>query len=149
MGAPEASAPPTTRELARIESDLVALLAGEIDPVTLLRERRGGGPSWREKPSPAVAAGVEIDDRASRRFTVIDVYSKDRPGLLFTLARALHELGLSIARSKIATEGDRAADSFYVTELDGSKVASLARRDEIKQGVAGAIERLAREGIGS
>ena len=101
----------------------------------------------REKPSPAVTTGVEIDDRASRRFTVIDVYAKDRPGLLYTIARALHEVGLSIARSKIATEGASAADSFYVTEIDGKKVGDPARREEIKRVIGGAIERLAREGI--
>ena len=145
----EAIEPLTERELVRIGTDLRALLAGEIEPVSLLKERRGNPSTWRERPSPAVATGVEIDDRASRRFTVIDVYAKDRPGLLFTLAYGLHELGLTIARSKIATEGARAADSFYVTEIDGSKVASPARRDEIKRVTIAAIERLAREGIAS
>ncbi len=142
----EAIAPLTDQELARLEADLQALLDGAIEPHKLLHDRRGGG-SFRERPSPAVETEVEIDDRASRRFTVIDVYAKDRPGLLFTIANALHELGLSIARSKIATEGARAADSFYVTELDGTKVGSPSRQDEIARNVTAAIERLAREGL--
>ncbi len=141
----EAIEPLAPRELARIASDLEGLTAGRVDPGGLLRERRGA--SLKERPSPAVRAEVEIDDRASRRFTVIDVYAKDRPGLLFSIANALHEANVSIARSKIATEGARAADSFYVTEIDGSKVSSPARRDEIKRAVTAAIERLAREGI--
>ncbi|MBI2388229.1 MAG: [protein-PII] uridylyltransferase [Deltaproteobacteria bacterium] len=142
----EAIEPLSERELARIGSDLQALLAGSVEAEALLRERRGAG-GMRERPAPAVATGVEIDDRASRRFTVIDVYAKDRPGLLYTIARALHDAGLSIARSKIATEGARAADSFYVTEIDGSKVRDAARREEIKRVIGAAIERLAREGI--
>ncbi|MGZ3422013.1 MAG: [protein-PII] uridylyltransferase [Polyangiales bacterium] len=136
------------REIARIAADLTGLVTGQLDGGALLKERRGSA-SLREKPSPAVPTGVEIDDRASRRFTVIDVYAKDRPGLLYTIAQALHELRLSIARSKIATEGARAADSFYVTEIDGSKVASPKRSEEIKRVIGDAIERLAREGIGA
>jgi [protein-PII] uridylyltransferase len=142
----EAIEPLSPRELARIAGDLGALVTGTIDANALLKERRGPA-SLRERPSPAVRTEVELDDRASRRFTVIDVYAKDRPGLLFTIARALHEASVSIARSKIATEGARAADSFYVTEIDGTKVGSAQRRDEIKQAVGAAIERLAREGI--
>jgi [protein-PII] uridylyltransferase len=143
----EATTPLGDREIAKIGHDLRGLVTGEIDPRALLRERRGGT-KLRERPAPAVDTGVEIDDRASRRFTVVDVYAKDRPGLLFTVAQALHDLKLTIARSKIATEGARAADSFYVTEIDGSKVATAQRREEIKREVAGAIERLSREGIG-
>jgi [protein-PII] uridylyltransferase len=142
----EAIEPLTKFEVERIANDLTALITGQADAEKLLKERRGSS-SMRERPSPAVETGVEIDDRASRRFTVIDVYAKDRPGLLYTIARALHEVGLSIARSKIATEGARAADSFYVTEIDGSKVGVPARREEIKRVIGEAIERLAREGI--
>ncbi len=142
----EAIEPLTPLELERIGNDLMQLIAGTQTPEALLKDRRGGS-SMRERPSPAVNTSVEIDDRASRRFTVIDVYAKDRPGLLYTIARALHDVGLSIARSKIATEGASAADSFYVTEIDGKKIGHPARREEIKRVIGGAIERLAREGI--
>jgi [protein-PII] uridylyltransferase len=142
----EAIEPLSARELERIASDLERLIDGKVDASELLKERRGPS-GMRERPSPAVATGVEIDDRASRRFTVIDVYAKDRPGLLFTIAKALHEAKLSIARSKIATEGARAADSFYVTEIDGSKVGSPTRHEEIKRVIGEAIDKLAREGI--
>ncbi len=65
---------------------------------------------------------VVIDDRASPRHTVVEVFAKDRPGLLHLLARKLHEAGLQIVVSKINTEGTRVADVFYVSELDGAKV---------------------------
>ena len=53
--------------------------------------------------------------------------------------RALHELRLSIALSKINTEGTKVADVFYVNELDGSKVAPGERFKEIRDGVVHAI----------
>ena len=70
---------------------------------------------------------------------MVEVFAKDRPGLLYTVARGLHELGLTIALSKINTEGTRVADVFYVNELDGSKVASGDRTKVIKETLARAI----------
>jgi [protein-PII] uridylyltransferase len=110
-----------------------------VDAEALLRERMGTASPWRERPSPAVPTEVLIDDRASPRHTVVEVFAKDRPGLLYTLARALHELGLSIALSKINTEGTRVADVFYVSELDGGKIAPGPRYREVHDALVRAI----------
>jgi [protein-PII] uridylyltransferase len=87
-----------------------------------------------------VPTEILLDDRASPRHTVVEVFAKDRPGLLFTLSHALHELGLSIALSKINTEGARVADVFYVGELDGSKVKQGPRYHEIHDALVRAVE---------
>lgn len=125
--------------LPRLVRDLESVCSGEIDASDLLRERIGTSSPWRERPSPAVLSEVVIDDRASPRHTVVEVFAKDRPGLLYSLAHALHTLGLSIALSKINTEGTKVADVFYVNELDGSKVAPGARFKEIREALLGAV----------
>jgi len=126
--------------LPRLASDLAEVCAGRVDPAELVRTRVGSTSRWRERPSPAVATEVIVDDRASPRHTVVEIFAKDRPGLLYTLARALHELGLSIALSKINTEGMRVADVFYVSELDGSKVAPGARYKQVHERLIQAIQ---------
>jgi len=126
--------------LPRLARDLDDVCAGRVEPEDLLRARTGSASPWRERPSPAVPTEVIIDDRASPRHTVVEVYAKDRPGLLYVLARAIHDLGLSIALSKINTEGTRVADVFYVSELDGSKVRSGERYQEIHRALVGAVE---------
>ncbi|MGO9836122.1 MAG: [protein-PII] uridylyltransferase [Polyangiaceae bacterium] len=126
--------------LPRLARDLEDVCAGRVEPEDLLRMRTGSASPWRERPSPAVPTEVIIDDRASPRHTVVEVYAKDRPGLLYTLARAIHDLGLSIALSKINTEGTRVADVFYVSELDGSKIRPGARYQEIHQALVRAVE---------
>jgi [protein-PII] uridylyltransferase len=108
--------------MPRLVRDLDRVCSGQVDVEELLIERIGGASPWRERPSPAVLSEVVVDDRASPRHTVVEVFAKDRPGLLYSLARAFHGLGLSIALSKINTEGTKVADVFYVNELDGSKV---------------------------
>jgi [protein-PII] uridylyltransferase len=125
--------------LPRLARDLDDLCSGRVEPADLLEARVGATSPWRERPSPAVPTEVQVDDRASPRHTVVEVFAKDRPGLLYTLARALHELGLSIALSKINTEGTRVADVFYVNELDGSKVAPGPRRQQIHDALVRAV----------
>jgi [protein-PII] uridylyltransferase len=86
-----------------------------------------------------VETEVLFDDRASPRYTIVEVYSRDRPGLLYRIAKALHDVGLSIALSKINTEGARVADVFYVRERDGTKVRTGTRQREIREAIEGAI----------
>jgi [protein-PII] uridylyltransferase len=126
--------------LPRLLRDLDNVCRGVVLPEKLLESRIGSASPWRERPSPAVTTEIVVDDRASPRHTVIEAFAKDRPGLLYTLSNALHELGLSIALSKINTEGNRVADVFYVNELDGDKVLPGARFKMIREALARAID---------
>ncbi len=128
------------RALRRLSSDLVEVCSGVVDAAELVRGRVGSSSPWRERPSPAVATEIHVDDRASPRHTVVEIFAKDRPGLLYELARALHELGLSIALSKINTEGMRVADVFYVSELDGAKVPTGPRYKQIHEALLAATK---------
>ena len=87
-----------------------------------------------QRPRPKVPVGVEVDNNASARFTVVDLSGPDRLGLLYDVTRALAEEGLTIRLAKIVTMIHRVADAFYVETLDGRKltapgdVARLQRR---------------------
>jgi len=127
------------RRMPSVVSDLLDVCSDKITGKDLILARTGGGSKWSERPSPHVPTEVVVDDRASPRHTVVEVFAKDRPGLLYALAGALHDLGLSIALSKINTEGTRAADVFYVSELDGSKVRPGERFRQIKEAIQRAV----------
>lgn len=58
------------------------------------------------------------------KYTIIDVFSPDRLGLLYQITREMNELGLSIYFAKIATQGDDVVDSFYVLDRNRRKVSS-------------------------
>ena len=126
--------------LPRLARDLEDVCSGRVTASELLRIRTGSLSPWRDRPSPDVPTEVLFDNRASPRHTIVEVYAKDRRGLLHRLARTLYELRLSITLSKINTEGARVADVFYVTELDGSKVPPGARHQQIHDALVKAVD---------
>ncbi len=68
-----------------------------------------------------------IDSRASNRFTVIEVNARDRPALLHALAHALFQSKVTIHSAHVATYGERAVDTFYLTDLTGDKLTGTLR----------------------
>jgi [protein-PII] uridylyltransferase len=74
-----------------------------------------------------IAPAVFIDNNASNRFSVLEVNARDRPALLNNLALALFQSKVTLHSAHIATYGERAVDTFYVTDLLGSKIEGKSR----------------------
>ncbi|GGA88395.1 bifunctional uridylyltransferase/uridylyl-removing enzyme [Brucella endophytica] len=92
----------------------------------------------RTKPKRAAKAfrvepRVEIDNKLSNKFTVIEVEGLDRPGLLSELTGVISGLSLDIASAHITTFGEKVIDTFYVTDLVGHKVSNPARQGNIRR----------------
>lgn len=105
----------------RWREELAELLAGsgELPP---LEPRRLGGPARPRGTTSPVRTSVSVDNDASARFTVVDLSGPDRLGLLYDVARALAEQGLTIRLAKITTMLRGVADAFYVETVDGGKL---------------------------
>ncbi|HUL60724.1 MAG TPA: [protein-PII] uridylyltransferase [Anaeromyxobacteraceae bacterium] len=119
--------------------DLARVLAGEeaLDQLLARRLRASALPA---KPLPGVATKVVIDNQSARSHSVVDVFTADRVGLLYVLAQTFFDLGLSVDLARIATEGHRAADAFYVRTADGRRLeGELAQR--VVDAIAGAVAR--------
>jgi [protein-PII] uridylyltransferase len=74
------------------------------------------------RPKRAVPVTVTVDNDASDFFTVIELGTADRLGLLYEITRTLAELELDVHLAKIATYADRVIDAFYVRDAVGRKV---------------------------
>ena len=66
---------------------------------------------------------IQIDFEKHDRYTIIDVHSPDRLGLLYQITKKMYELGLTIYFAKISTKGDDIVDSFYTLDRFGNKVS--------------------------
>lgn len=120
-------------EAARLER-LKASIADALANRTRLQDRLKTKPLPRPRADAfAIEPNVLIDNKASNRFTVVEVNARDRPALLFTLAHALFQSKVTIHSAHVATYGERAVDTFYLTDLIGDKIESAGRLKTIER----------------
>lgn len=125
--------------LARVESNLQAVLEGSLClEEELGRKLAQTGPT-RFRPLPDGAGRIVLGNTVSDFFTVIEVTTRDEPGLLYRLTDALYRAGLDIRVARIATKADQALDVFYVREVEGGKVEGESRIQEIRAALESAI----------
>ena len=75
---------------------------------------------------------INVDNDSSSFFTIIEVFTYDFPGLLYTITDALFRCSLDIWVAKIATKVDQVVDVFYVRDFDGQKVDLPDQVEKIK-----------------
>jgi [protein-PII] uridylyltransferase len=117
-------------QLERLTRSIEDALANRIELVPQLAKR----PLAHSRATTfEVRPRISFDNKASGRFTVIEVNARDRPALLNRLARAMFESQLMVNSAHITNYGERAADTFYVTDLLGGKVTSPDRLKAIEE----------------
>ena len=67
---------------------------------------------------------IKIAFEKHERYTILDVYSPDRLGLLYQITKKINELGLSIYFAKISTVADDVIDAFYILDKKGKKIST-------------------------
>ena len=110
----------------RVERDLERILKGD-QGITELVAKAERNPVGGRKFPRRTSTEVTVDNRSSEQFTVVDVFSYDRVGLLFTITHTLFELGYIIHLARISTNADQALDVFYISDRAGNKVVELDR----------------------
>jgi [protein-PII] uridylyltransferase len=123
----------------RFETDMRDVLEGKVRVQTLVEKRRSGT-SLPVPTRPRFPSRVDIDNEVSERYTVIDIYTHDKVGLLYHITSTLTELGLYIGVSRISTKVDQVADVFYVRDIFGHKITALEKLDEIRRRLLEAVD---------
>lgn len=97
-----------------------------------LRNRRQG-------VQQRLATKVTIDNSASELYSVIEVFSEDRIGILYDITKTLSDFGIDIYRARIGSKADQVVDVFYVLDHDGRKIENSAFIEELRQGLLYAV----------
>lgn len=127
------------RKWARVENDLAAVIEGRVRVEELVRRQRR--PDFLvARPRPRFPTHINIDNQVSDEYTVIDIFTHDKVGLLYQITRTLKELGLYIGVSKISTKVDQVADVFYVQDIFSHKLRDEAKIEEIRKTLIEKIE---------
>jgi len=112
-----------TKTWERAAKQLQSALVGELDLTAALSEKmnvyRSGKPRPGHRPHKIV-----LDNDSSSFFTIVEVFTNDFPGLLYSVTDALFRCRLDVWVAKISTKVDQVVDVFYVRDFDGQKVDS-------------------------
>ncbi|MEM1102791.1 MAG: [protein-PII] uridylyltransferase [Pseudomonadota bacterium] len=129
----------TQTGMTRLEKTLSDALQGSQTPPAI----NDGAPARRRERAFDVPPAIEIHNDASDQATVIEITARDRPGVLFDLASALTEMGVSILSAHAATYGERAVDAFYVQDVPAHKITNPRRLEAIRRRLETAAAALA------
>jgi [protein-PII] uridylyltransferase len=118
--------------------NLSAALCDELSLTAALKKKvpafRNGKAGLDKKPHR-----VTVDNTSSSFFTIIEVFTYDFPGLLFSITDAIFRCELNIWVAKIAPKADQVVDVLYVRDVNGQKVDLP---DQVKNIKAAIMERL-------
>ncbi len=114
-------------------------LRGELDVEKLFQTRSRFATNVVQGPVSNLPMRVVIDNETSDKYTILDVFAHDRPGLLYRIAKTLFDWQLSVVLAKISTHFDQVVDVFYVTDTNGRKISDGERLKQLRDGLAGQI----------
>jgi len=137
---PDFAGEPPADRLGDIAAAVKAALGGDRPP-DFARRWNPFAPQLKPVIHPV---RVTFDNQSSQRATILEVFAHDAPGLLYAVARAIFDTGLSVRSAKIGTYLDQVVDAFHVTTPAGGKVIDPARQAAIRE----AIVRAARPASG-
>ena len=128
----------------KLGGDLRQLLDGPPDPAQVAaliaqRRPRSGMP---RRVTPDVPTEIRIHDD-SNHATIVEVFTRDRVGVLYAITQTLADLGLDILLAKVSTEGEKVADVFYVTR-GGRRITEDSDRAALVARLLAAVEEPAR-----
>ncbi len=87
-----------------------------------------------------VPTHITFDNEGSEIYTIIEVDTRDRPGLLYDLTRTLANSNVYINSAVIATYGEQVVDTFYVKDMFGLKFHSESKQKTLERKLRHAIE---------
>ena len=94
-----------------LERDLEQGLRGVIvegKPVQLIQRKR--------QTNSLFDLFIELDNETSSVFSIIEIFTHDRLGLLYDISTVMHEKGINIISARLHTESGLAQDIFYVSD---------------------------------
>lgn len=129
-------APYEEARLPRLRTMIQKTLKGEVVARDALKDR---DKIKKRERAFKVPTNITFDNDGSEIYTIIEVDTRDRPGLLFDLTRTLAYNNVYIASAVIATYGEQVVDTFYVKDMVGLKFYSDSKRTALEKKLRDAI----------
>ncbi|MDY6904829.1 MAG: [protein-PII] uridylyltransferase [Thermodesulfobacteriota bacterium] len=123
--------------------DLQAALGSRLN----ITEELDANKSSRSRQTPYATRPhrITMDNDASSFFTIIEVITYDRPGLLFDITDVLFRHQLDVKLAKIATKVDQVVDVFYIRDVEGQKIENADLMEKVRTGIEAVLEKTSAE----
>ncbi|MBV1902977.1 MAG: [protein-PII] uridylyltransferase, partial [Marinosulfonomonas sp.] len=129
-------APYEKSRLPRMQKMINKILAGEVTTRDAIKSRDKIKKRERDFRVPT---SIAFDNEGSEIYTIIEVDTRDRPGLLSDLTRTLANANVYVASAGIATYGAQVVDTFYVKDMFGLKFHAENKRKTLEKKLREAI----------
>jgi [protein-PII] uridylyltransferase len=123
--------------LPRLRKMIERTLIGEVVTTEAMRSR---DKVKKRERAFNVPTHITFDNEGSEIYTIIEVDTRDRPGLLHDLARTLAGANVYVANAVIATYGEQVVDTFYVKDMFGLKYYSESKQRGLEKRLRQAID---------
>ena len=130
--------------LPRLRQMIHRTLKGEVVARDALRDR---DKIKKRERAFRVPTTISFDNEGSEIYTIIEVDTRDRPGLLYDLTRTLAIANVYIASAVIATYGEQVVDTFYVKDMFGLKFHAESKQRILEKKLREAIEKGAERAV--
>ena len=94
----------------------------------------------RQHSAFEVPTRVEFHTDPVQAHTVVELITKDRPGLLSRIAASFSEHDVRLINARINTYGERAEDVFFITRPDGGPIDDPDLLDELRAQLQHALD---------
>jgi [protein-PII] uridylyltransferase len=122
------------RAMAQVEETLRHSLENEqfdFQPLIAKARVKAAGPGGQEIE---FSTQITVDNKAHPAYTLVQVQTPDRLGLLYDILSCLGQAGIYIALSRISTDKGAAIDTFYVADAathgkitEGHRISALQK----------------------
>ena len=129
--------PYETTRLPRLRAMIEKTLKGEVVTRDAMKDRDKIKKRERQFQFPT---SITFDNEGSEIYTIVEVDTRDRPGLLYDLTRTLAANNIYIASAVIATFGAQVVDTFYVKDMFGLKLHTRSKQESLEKKLRQAIK---------
>lgn len=124
-----------------LRRDLALAVEGSLDLPRMLAQRPKLFTCSFRHPVVQEETRVVVANDVSDFFTVVEVYTSDRLGLLFSVTQVFADLGLCVTKARIATHADQVVDVFFVRTRDGEKLTDQGIIEDLQRALIQAAGR--------